>query len=196
MGEAEMTFTAVVTAHDYPFSPIVSELEHMQDRPPDEIIVLFSGDCRPRPDVLVWQFVDLVAKPAKWIMAEDDKKDWGHDKRERGLLAAHGDYVGFFNADDKYHSQYIEKMMAAAEERDAGFVYCYWHPMGKCTPTLGSSTSGNFIVRRDVALEAGYTDRQYEADGMFIDRCVAVCKKRELLVVEVPEVLYYHNGRK
>lgn len=114
--------------------------------------------------------------------------DYGHDKRAKGVAEAKGDYLGFFNQDDFYELTYIEEMMATAERHDADAVYCDWNGVRDCSFCLGSSTSGNFIVRTSLAREVGYTERRYEADGIFIDGIAARGR-----VVKVPELLYYHN---
>jgi hypothetical protein len=54
---------------------------------------------------------------------------------------------------------------------------------------LGSSTSGNFIVRTKLAQLVGWTGRRYEADGDFINAIADVTDR----IVKVNEVLYDHN---
>ena len=68
-------------------------------------------------------------------------------------------------------------------------VYCGWSKAATPRFQLGSSTSGNYIAKVDVARKAGYTDRHYEADGTFINRIAAVAQSIKFL----PGILYFHN---
>jgi hypothetical protein len=150
-----------------------------QTRKPDEIIVLASN-------------IDLsrVSKrfPSVRFIREENKSDWGHDKRAKGLDLATSDYVGWFNHDDSYSKTYVEVMMDTV---DRGFdvAFCGWNSNSTPEFRSGSSTSGNYIVRTSIGRSAGYLDRHYEADGTFIDRIAA----KTSAIKFVPEVLYFHN---
>jgi len=190
-----MKFTAVVTAHDEDVANILDNLEQQTQRP-DEVLLFWSGNSGHRGRPLFWddQIGMIDTDLALRAIKQPNKNDWGHDKRDRGLKLAQGDYIGFFNADDRYAENYIGTMMKAAERDRAGLVYCFWHPMGPCIAALGSSTSGNFIVHRDVAAEAGgWTSRRYEADGDFIEEAVRASQRLGKRVTQVPHTLYWHN---
>ena len=150
-----------------------------QSRKPDEIIVLASD-------------IDLEEARKRYtgvtFYAEPNLNDWGHDKRAKGLDVATSDYAGWFNHDDSYDPHYIAEMMWQAE-LGHDVVYCGWS--GNATPqfSLGSSTSGNYIVKVSVGRQAKYTDRHYEADGTFINRIADVTKSIRFL----PGTLYFHN---
>lgn len=191
-----MTFTAVVTAHNQNIDSILKELQE-QTRRPDEVLVYWSGECMYEGHKMIWEDrADSFKGFYLRIIKQPNQNDWGHEKRDLGLRAATGEFIGFFNADDSYSERYIEMMMKEAEVPSVGFVFCWWKPMGRCTPTYGSSTSGNFIVRQDIAREAGYwKDRHYEADGTFIEAVVKATKELDSRVIEVPEILYHHNAR-
>lgn len=150
-----------------------------QKRKPDEIIVLVSE-------------IDLtnarIAFPEVRFYEEPNLNDWGHGKRAKGLDLATSDYTGWFNHDDSYHQSYIEIMMMDAEFGN-DVVYCGWSKHDQPGFVLGQSTSGNYIVRTDLARKAGYTDRHYEADGTFINRIAALNPKIRF----VNKVLYFHN---
>lgn len=177
------TFTAIVTSHgnERGLRSILGQLRY-QTRKPDETIVFYSrggayDELRLREDF-----------PEASFHSRLNRKDWGHEKRAEGVLAATSDWLGFFNDDDTYTADYVEKMLTASNGVDA--VWCWWNGRSNgCRFALGDSTSGNFIVRIAVAREAGYTDRIYEADGTFIDRVAALAVR----AAEVPEVLYRHN---
>ena len=150
-----------------------------QSRKPDEIIVLASDinldEARKR-------YVGVA------FYAEPNLSDWGHDKRSKGLDLATSDYTGWFNHDDSYDPHYIAEMMWEAE-LGADVVYCGWsrsqHPKFRGY----SSTSGNYIVKTNVARKAGYTDRHYEADATFIDKIV----NQSPSIKFINKVLYFHN---
>jgi hypothetical protein len=174
-----LTFTAIVTAHAQDPSRILGNLLY-QTRKADEIIVFHSD-------------LEGVAKLKELfptvLWAEcSNMDDWGHDKRSAGLWTADSDVIGFFNADDSYSLDYIERMMAGIED-GADVVYCAWNRIPRCGFHTGSSTSGNFVVRTDLAREAGYRDRHYEADGTFIEALRGLADRVE----KVDEVLYWHN---
>lgn len=175
-----MTFTAVVTAHAQDPSKILGNLLY-QTRKPDEIIVLWS-DLDPVD-------VELLERdfPYVWFGESVNQNDWGHSKREMGLILARAEVVGFFNADDSYDLTYVEKMMAEIEA-GADVAYCSWNTIPHCDFAPGSSTSGNFIVRTDIARRAEYRDRHYEADGTFIERVREIAR-----VARVDDLLYFHN---
>lgn len=170
------TFTAIVTAHQREdlLRRILGVLSY-QTRPPDETLVLASNIIltRLREDF-----------PEASFFEESNREDWGHEKRARGVALARGDFLGFFNHDDLYSPSYIEKMLCD----DADVVFCNWNG-GDREFHLGSSTSGNFIVRSGLARQVGYLERAYEADGHFIN---ALCEHTDR-IVKVNENLYTHN---
>lgn len=168
-----MRFTAVVTAHaNYDGLQQVLRMLEEQSRPPNEVIVLYS---------------DIPGLSLAY-QERPNLNDWGHAKRAEGLELATGDWVGFFNDDDSYSPYYIEKMMEAAKG-DVDVVYCGWSGKPDCTFNLGSSTSGNFIVRTDFGRWVGWNSRRYEADGDFIEECRA----HDVRIRRVDDVLYAHN---
>jgi hypothetical protein len=150
-----------------------------QSRKPDEVIVLASD-------------IDLEEVRKKHtgvtFYAEPNLNDWGHAKRAKGLDLSTCDYIGWFNHDDSYDPHYIAEMMWLAE-LGSDVVYCGWSKDQTPRFSANSSTSGNYIVKVDVARKAGYTDRHYEADGTFINKIAAVTQSIKLL----KGTMYYHN---
>lgn len=178
-----MRFTAIVVSHDNPqgLRYMLENLQH-QTVKPDQTVVLYSGE--------ELEILPIIYNNTHFIKCEN-KNDWGHAKRAEGLNRAVHKYIGFFNDDDCYELNYIEKMTRAAEDNNAEFVYCNWNGADNIQPHLGSSTSGNFIVDRQLALIVGYKFRHYEADGEFINACVA----HALKIVKVDDCLYWHNSQ-
>jgi hypothetical protein len=174
------TFTAIVTAHADE-KGMLRALGALlsQSRKPDEILVFASNiDC---------SYARKIYTGATFY-EEPDREDWGHEKRAKGLDLATSDYAGWFNHDDSYDPHYIAEMMWQAE-LGHDVVYCGWSKIKDPEFASGSSTSGNYIVKVDIARSAGYTDRHYEADGTFIDRIYKLTKSIRFL----PGTLYFHN---
>lgn len=179
-----MTFTAIVVSHanEPGLRTMLGNLRY-QTRPADEVIVYACCVSLMR---LREEF------PEARFFETDHRGDWGHADRAAGLVAAAGDYVGFFNSDDSYNLGFVDVMMCEAEERHADVVFCGWNTYPDCEFRLGSSTSGNFIVSRDLALTVGYPDTAvYENDGHFIDAVAAAAEN--IVRASVPGILYHHN---
>lgn len=174
-----MTFTAVVTAHKVAPFHILGNLIY-QTRKPDEIVVLAS-DIDPEERVALEDGFPQAS--FHWV---PNRNDWGHEKRSQGLEMATGDWVGWFNHDDSYTSDYLERMLEQAVDHDV--VYCAWNAIPDCSFVGCSSTSGNFIVRTDLAKQVGWRWRDYCADAWFIEHVGARAR-----VSRIDEVLYFHN---
>jgi len=177
-----MKFTAIVCSHtnERGLLNMLANLRY-QTRPPDETIV-FASDT-PTLARLAHDFPDVE------FLERPNMNDWGHEKRAEGVERATGDWLGFFNDDDSYERDYLELMLAEASRLQADAVYCGWNTHPDCHFGLASSTSGNFIVRTDVARTVGYTSRRYEADGDFITAVAEIAER----VGRVDRVLYHHN---
>lgn len=174
-----MKFTAIIISHanETGLRSILGTVRY-QTRPPDETIAMVSGlDL----DDLREDFQDVT------FVRCDDKDDWGHDKRAAGIALASGEWIGFFNDDDSYQHDYLEKMLAAAGKHDV--VFCEWNENPNCAFAIYQSTAGNFIVRTQIAKQVGWTSRVYEADGVFIEGLKAAGAG----VVKIAERLYFHN---
>jgi len=153
-----------------------------QSRKPDETIVLHSG-YEPGTTLRLQEnfpWVDM------WV-ERPDFQDFGHDKRAHGIELATKDFLGFFNDDDTYDREYVEKMLAACATGDV--AYCKWN-LGDVQFSLGSSTSGNFIVHTELAKSVGYHGRDYSADGQFIN----AVRERANGIIYVQEDLYRWNA--
>lgn len=179
-----MDFTAIVVsrAREAALRSMLGQLRY-QTRPPDETLVF----CADTPNVARLR-EDF---PEAEFLEREAMGDWGHTDRAEGVSRAAGGWLGFFNDDDTYDRRYLELMMKAALG-GAQAVWCGWTGRdGNPAPAfrLGQSTAGNFIVRADIAREAGYTARDYAADGQFINRVAQLASA----TVFVPEVLYHHE---
>ena len=177
------SFSAIVVSHanETGLRKMLGNLMY-QTRKPDEIVVLVSGLGASRLGKLREQYPEIT------FHARDDRQDWGHEKRAEGVLIASKDYLGFFNDDDSYTLDYIEKMMRAVDGYDV--AYCDWNKIPGCDFALRSSTSGNYIVRTGLAREVGYNWRDYMADGRFIED---LNEAGAAVAPKVEEILYFHN---
>lgn len=177
-------FSAIVVTHANPAGArrMLEQFE-TQTRPPDEIILVATETPQDALDRLVADFHNLTI-----VETIAEVGDWGHAKRARGLDLATGDWLGFFNDDDAYADDYLEKMLVAATS-DVDVVFCEWNENPGCDFAIYKATAGNFIVRRELAQRVGWAGREYEADGYFIEGL----KAAGAAVVKVDELLYWHN---
>ncbi len=153
-----------------------------QTRKPDETLVLVS-------DLELHVLAELAEDfPHATFQLRPNLEDWGHEKRAEGVELATKEWLGFFNDDDHYDTSYLEKMLASG--KDADVVWCGWNLIRKPSFSLGNSTSGNYIVRSELAKKVGYASRHYEADGVFINSLRDAPGTR---CVFVDELLYAHN---
>lgn len=176
------TVTAVVVTHANPVGAyrMVGNLL-AQTRPPDEILVVATETRRETLD-------DLARYETVRCEMISEVGDWGHAKRAYGLELATGDWVCWCNDDDAYRDDYLEKMLVAATSA-VDVVFCEWNENPGCDFAIYKSTAGNFIVRRDLAQRVGWSSREYEADGHFIE----ALKDAGAAAVKVDEKLYHHN---
>lgn len=174
-----MTVTAVVVCHEdkKQLLNMIRQLKE-QTQPPEQIIAIAC--CTDIDDL----GVDIA-------LPDEHQGDWGHKGRETGLKHATEDRIGFFNCDDEYEPDFIEKLCAHGED----LVFCDFktHAIGgrviESHPSLGAITSGNFLVNRKLAQEVGWNHRDYLGDGKFIlDITATGCTW-----LRIPEVLYLHN---
>jgi len=176
------TFSAVVVTHanEAGLRKMLGNLMYQTVKPTETIVVASDTNlagCREH---------------FPWVMFHEmpNQNDWGHAKRAKGLALATSDYVGFFNDDDSYSLDYIGKMLRMAQHRDACAVYCNWNEDQNCNFHMGSSTAGNFIVKRALAQPIGWPTHRYEADGDFINAVAEAAMK----IAKVNDILYNHNA--
>lgn len=181
-----LSFTAVLTVHDADYRPILKNVLE-QTRKPDEILVFVSADK---------QAIELRSDdPTVRLFAVANKEDWGHEKRALGLRLASSDAIAWFNHDDEYEPEFVERMMDALEA-GADIAFCNWSHGGKQNNIRhntefrgGDSTSGNWAGRVGLIRSVGYVFRDYSADAQLIDAIAAT----KPLISKIDSVNYHHN---
>lgn len=181
-----LSFTAVLTVHDADYLPILQTVLS-QTRKPDEVLVFVSVEHHA---------IELRSNDSNVrFYADANKNDWGHEKRALGLRLASCDAIGWFNHDDSYEPEFVERMMNALEA-GADVAFCNWSHNGPQNNIRadtefrgGDSTSGNWVARTELVRSVGYNFRDYSADSHLID-AVAATKPS---IAKVASPLYHHN---
>lgn len=171
------TISAVVICHQDK-QQLIEFLDSLkqQTRQPDEVIACVC--C-----------MELDGIDCDIIVKSPHREDWGAEKCEQGLKLATSDYVWYANTDDKPSERFLERLLG----EDGDIIACDFNSRhvgqnAQVAPVVGQITRGSFIVRRELALTIGYTDRTYNADGIHA-KAVAESGK----FVRVPETLYEHR---
>jgi hypothetical protein len=126
---------------------------------------------------------------------------WGHPNR--GLMldklkANDDDYVLITNDDNYYVQKFIEFMLFQTAS-NVGIVYCdtlhsyLQYAAHKSTIRKNGIDMGAFVVSYPIAKEVGFKSTVFEADGIYAERCGALCKQRNLKMMYIPKTLFIHN---
>lgn len=181
-----MSVSAIVTAHQNvgELNECITQL-YEQSVKPDRILIYYSDI----EDEDIQSLKKLF--PAVLCFEMENENDWGHSKREAGVVDCRTDYLFFCNADDKYHNDFIKEMSKYNED----FIYCDFttRPNNRkidSSISHGKITSGNFLVKTSIAQECGYPNqRVYHADWLFIQKVVSSGASTR----KVEKLLYYHQ---
>ncbi len=163
--------------------------------------------------------------PVELCCTERRFDDYGHSLRERGLREADTEFVMFTNDDNYYAPKFLEYMFGAIRADDLDFVLCNMihshenpgeykqddYHVFDSYPRLNYVDVGNFIVRRRCALQVGFEDKSFGADGIFVERLMDAFNVRSFIpdwpaepraarpghetlrVGKVDRVLFVHN---
>lgn len=132
--------------------------------------------------------------------------DYGHSLREIGLRRCSTDFVLITNGDNYYTPVFLERMFKKIDSDNLDLVLCdmihsHNRPGNRSQtsykpfvtfPSLDHIDMGAFIVRADLAKKAGFADKSYAADGVFIERIMR-SSDRPLRWGKVDDVLFVHN---
>ena len=134
--------------------------------------------------------------------------------RNRGLGTAVGEHIGFLDADDTWHPQFLSALVGALASRaDAGIAYCGWQNIGlgagRDSPYIPPNYEGGdkidsllrtcpwpvhgALVRASLFREAGHFDESLTACEDY-DLWLRLASVHRLVLV--PQVLayYHHHG--
>lgn len=147
-------------------------------------------------------------KPVEILVACDAKQISIGKKRQNLLEQATGDYVASIDDDDWISTDYVDRMLKAAEAgKDCiGFeIQCTFNdskPVKACTSMKykiwGEHEDGYRFtrsiyhksgVRREMALKAGFPDMRYGEDKIFSQAVMRLVKTEEF----IPHVMYYYR---
>lgn len=101
------------------------------------------------------------------LIVEDENHDGAPITRQRGLDAVDTEWVAFLDDDDEFLQQHLERLMWAANEHDADYVYSWYNVIGGTDPRPEEfgrpwdpsdprQTTITTLVRTNVAQAAGF----------------------------------------
>jgi glycosyltransferase involved in cell wall biosynthesis len=102
------------------------------------------------------------------------------------------------NDDNQYVPRFVEFMLKEASE-GIGIVFCdtvhshQEYNLQVSELKVSGIDMGAFIVRLDIAKEAGFTHNTYAYDGYFAEDCLKVCVNKGLRAFHIRKPLYIHN---
>ena len=114
------------------------------------------------------------------------------------IMSGESDFILNTNDDNYYPPKFVELMFKEIAP-DVGIVFCdtvhshqdYDLQISKLE--VSGIDMGAFIVRLDVAKEAGFTHNTYAYDGYFAEDCLAVSISKGLRAVHIRKPLFIHN---
>jgi GT2 family glycosyltransferase len=127
---------------------------------------------------------------------------YGHVNRKMMLEAADpadGEFLLFTNDDNYYVIRFVEYMLAAANKKNVGIVYCDMvhshiaHDVLKAKLKVNHIDIGAFIVDINLAQSVGFNHFTYAGDGLFAEELAARAKKLRLRKIYIPKPLFCHN---
>lgn len=68
------------------------------------------------------------------LVVEDENRDGAPVTRQRGLDAVNTEWVAFLDDDDEFLPEHLERLMTAAQEHDADYVYSWYNVIGGTDP--------------------------------------------------------------
>lgn len=133
--------------------------------------------------------------------------DYGHSLRELGLRSARGDYVLLTNADNYYIPHTTRILTDAAQQTQADvllfdMVHSHERPGGRnqsaycffpTSYSRGSIDMGSAAVRVELARQAGFRDKSYDADATYFEDVARVRLPHQLMVCKIARILLVHN---
>lgn len=149
-------------------------------------------------------------------VVEDVNREGAPITRQRGLDAVETEWVAFLDDDDEFKPQHLEKLMTAALENDADYVYSWYKVVGghdprrevfgrPWDPSNPVQTTITTLVRANVAKAAGFVLRDGETEDLLSPdrhyagedwRFTKRVNDSGAKIHHLPEItwLWYHHG--
>lgn len=123
----------------YNVSPFIDNLSWIFEQTYPELEFVLVDDCS-KDDT--WQKLQAFKQQhadKRIVIAQNEKNSGAAATRNRGFALSSGQYVCFWDADDKAYPQFVEKMLAKLQQEQADFVYCAHNTLnhkgsGRCYP--------------------------------------------------------------
>ena len=156
-----------------------------------------------------------ILQPAEVIVEFDEDKTGAAATRQRGLERVATPWVAFLDDDDEFMPQHLSKLLAAAYEHDADYVYSWYEVVGGLDPRPEEAqlpwdrehprqTTVTTLVQTDLAVAVGgfvdpddttlnSPDRHYAGeDWRFTQRV-----NEAGVIYHLPEITWrwHHHGR-
>jgi GT2 family glycosyltransferase len=191
---AKVIFVAPI----YNYDPILVHALALQTHPNWELLLIHDG---PNSTGLQERLEQLNEPRVRYYKSSRRYDDWGHSLRDLGLKhienePIEGDFVVITNADNYYCPGFL-KIMLAAFEASLVAVFCPMihdhHGWRLLDAQLEHKhiDCGCVMVRREAALETGWTSREYAADWVYISQLVTRYGSHRLKKID--NVLFVHN---
>lgn len=195
-----MKIKVICVAYDRPIElGILIGCFQLQTDPNWELYIIYDGPV-PR-----W-YKDLIKKHQKdkrinFYNSEKRTQCFGHPNRRamlKKLRYTEGDYLLMTNDDNYYVPRFIEFMLSVCGDK-TGMAYCntihshFEYKLNMTEIKKGRIDIGAFIVRLDIAKEAGFKHDDFAADGDYAEECKALCDKKRLDTYWLQKPLFIHN---
>lgn len=130
---------------------------------------------------------DEYAKKYKWIKVIHQKNQGVSGARNRGILEAQGNYIGFVDADDRIDSRMYDKLLNIAENIELDIVFC--DILFECNGKKKLDKFGS--LQRDLI----FSCRELEPENLY-ELAVSVCRGIYRRKVLVENHIFFQNGIK
>lgn len=170
---------------------------------PGITVLIACHPARLSNGLAIEAFASIAAQtlqPAAIHLVNDIEREGAGGTRQKLLRSVETEWIAWLDSDDVFLPQHLEKLKRVADETGAIFVYSWFNapndplghfgkPFNPCAP---HHTTMTFLVRTDVAQEAGFPDTEAEGpysneDWGFITRVAAIACERELKMTHLAE---------
>ena len=167
-------------------------------------VIVYHDGYNPLIEAVVSDFRKLFPNIQTEFKFSDHRyNDYGHSLREIALMEATSKYLLLTNDDNYYTPNFIEELMPALESGNFDISYCNmihshmtyrspspigYQPLYTQTQ-LGWIDIGSFIFNTKLGQAAGFSDRGFDADGLFLERMM----RNGARAFKIEKFLFVHN---